>query len=116
VIGKRIRTAVTDPQKIKRGDPGRPEICLVFTYHKKFNPTEIPQIERDCRSGALGCVDCKTNCAKHIIDYLAPLREKRKYYEAHSDEVSNILLEGEKKARAVAQETMREVRSAMGVG
>jgi tryptophanyl-tRNA synthetase len=116
VIGKKMRTAVTDPQKIKRGDPGRPEICLVFTYHRKFNPTEVPQIDRDCRSGALGCVDCKTNCAKHIIDYLAPLREKRKYYEAHGDEVSSILLEGEKKARTVAQETMREVRSAMGVG
>ncbi|MGA9363355.1 MAG: tryptophan--tRNA ligase [Bacteroidota bacterium] len=116
VIGKRVRTAVTDPLKIKRGDPGRPEICLVFTYHKKFNPTEVPQIERDCRSGALGCVDCKANCAKHIIDYLAPLREKRKYYEAHGDQVSDILIEGEKKARAVAQATMREVREAMGVG
>jgi len=116
VIKKRMQTAVTDPLKIKRGDPGRPEICLVFLYHKKFNPTEVPQIERDCRSGALGCVDCKANCANHIIDYLAPLREKRKYYEAHTDEVSDILLEGERKARAVAQKTMSEVRQAMGIG
>jgi tryptophanyl-tRNA synthetase len=116
VIKKRMQTAVTDPLKIKRGDPGRPEICLVFMYHKKFNPTEVPQIDRDCRSGALGCVDCKTNCANHIIEYLAPLREKRKYYESHTDEVSDILLKGERKARAIAQETMSEVREAMGIG
>lgn len=116
VIRKRMQTAVTDPQKIRRGDPGRPEICLVYLYHKKFNPTEIPQIESDCRSGALGCVDCKSNCANHIIEYLAPLQERRKYYEAHRDEVHDILLDGEKRARVVAQETMREVREAMGVG
>lgn len=116
VIRKRMQTAVTDPLKIRKGDPGRPEICLVFTYHTKFNPTEVPQIDRDCRSGALGCVDCKANCANHIIEYLAPLREKRKYYESHPDEVQDILLDGDKRARAVAQRTMSEVREAMGVG
>lgn len=116
VIRKRMQTAVTDPLKIRKGDPGRPEICLVFTYHTKFNPTEVPQIDQDCRSGALGCVDCKANCANHIIEYLAPLREKRKYYESHPDEVQDILLDGDKRARAVAQGTMSEVREAMGVG
>jgi tryptophanyl-tRNA synthetase len=116
VIRNRMQTAVTDPLKIRRGDPGRPEICLVFTYHKKFNPSEVPQVERDCRSGALGCVDCKANCAKHIIEYLAPLREKRKYYEVHPDHLREILIDGEERARAVAQRTMAEVREAMGVG
>jgi tryptophanyl-tRNA synthetase len=115
-IKKRMQTAVTDPQKVRKGDPGRPEICLVFLYHKKFNPPEVAQIERDCRSGALGCVDCKSNCAKHIIDYLAPLREKREHYESHTNEVRDILLSGEKRARVVAQNTMSEVREAMGIG
>jgi tryptophanyl-tRNA synthetase len=115
-IRKKMQSAVTDPLKIRRGDPGRPEICLVFTYHTKFNPKEVPQIERDCRSGALGCVDCKANCANHIIDYLAPLREKRKYYESHVDEVKDILVHGEGKARLVAEKTMTEVREAMGIG
>ncbi len=116
VIRKKMQTAVTDPLKIRRGDPGRPEICLVFLYHRKFNPAELPQIERDCRSGALGCVDCKKNCANHIVEYLAPLQERRKHWEAHPDEVRDILLDGEKRARVVAQRTMTEVREAMGVG
>ncbi|MEK6570054.1 MAG: tryptophan--tRNA ligase [Bacteroidota bacterium] len=116
VIKKRMQTAVTDPLKIRKGDPGRPEVCLVFTYHTKFNPTEVPQIDRDCRSGALGCVDCKANCANHIIEYLARFREKRTYYESHPDGVRDILLDGERKARVVARRTMSEVREAMGIG
>ena len=116
VIRKRMQSAVTDPLKIRKGDPGRPEICLVFTYHTKFNPKEVPQIERDCRSGALGCVDCKANCANHIIEYLAPIREKRKHYESHGDEVRDVLVDGERRARLVAERTMSEVREAMGLG
>ena len=65
-IKKKVRTAVTDPQKLRKGDPGRPEVCLIFTYHTKFNVPEVPVIDRDCRSGALGCVDCKMNAANHI--------------------------------------------------
>lgn len=117
VIREKMTKAVTDPLKIRRGDPGRPEICLVFyAYHKKFNPTEIPMIERDCRSGALGCVDCKANAANHIIEYLAPLREKRKHYEANRKHVEQILHDGEARAHVVAQQTMNEVHEAMGLG
>jgi tryptophanyl-tRNA synthetase len=116
-IRKKMSKAVTDPQKIRKGDPGRPEICLVFyAYHKKFNPTEIPTIERDCRSGALGCVDCKANAADHIVDALAPFREKRSYYEKHVNEVKDVLSNGEKRAKKVAQQTMAEVHDAMGIG
>lgn len=116
IIRKKMQTAVTDPLKIRKGDPGRPEVCLVFTYHTKFNPKEVPQIERDCRSGALGCVDCKANCANHIIEYLGPLQEQRKHYESHPDEIHDLLLDGEKKAGAVAERTMAEVREAMEIG
>jgi tryptophanyl-tRNA synthetase len=115
-IAKRMKTAVTDPKKVRKGDPGRPEICLVFTYHKKFNPAEVPEIEKNCRSGALGCVDCKLNAARHIADYLAPIRERRKHYEEHPAEVKDILASGEETARGIAKATMEEVHTAMNLG
>jgi len=115
-IADKVRTMVTDPQKIRKGDPGRPEICNVFTYHNRFNVSEVPQIDRDCRSGVLGCVDCKTNLANKIADFFAPHREKRTYYESHLDEVKDILHDGEKRAHATAQQTMGEVRQAMKLG
>ncbi|MCI0706813.1 MAG: tryptophan--tRNA ligase [Ignavibacteriae bacterium] len=115
-ITKKMRTAVTDPQKLRKGDKGRPDICLVFAYHNKFNPAEVPEIRAGCESGALGCLDCKMNCAKHIVDALAPNREKRAYYEQHPEEVTDILADGEQRALKVAQQTMSEVHSAMGIG
>jgi tryptophanyl-tRNA synthetase len=115
-IQKKVRTAVTDPLKVRRGDPGRPEVCLIFTYHNKFNREEVPAIDRDCRSGALGCVDCKMNVANHIIETLAPFREKRAHYESHPQEVKDILGDGETRAKTVAQQTMSEVHEAMKMG
>ncbi len=115
-IQKKLRTAVTDPQKIRRNDPGHPDICLVFTYHQKFNPPEVAEIRKNCESGALGCVDCKKNCATKIAEFLSPVREKRLYYESHSNEVKDILSDGERRAKAVAQQTMAEVHSVMGIG
>ena len=115
-VEKKLRKAVTDPQKIRRNDPGRPEVCLVFTYHKKFNPAEVPEIEAGCRSGALGCVDCKLKCAAKINEFLAPFIEKRNYYEAHIDEVKDILNDGEKRAKEEAVKTMDEVHKAMNLG
>jgi tryptophanyl-tRNA synthetase len=115
-IALRMRTAVTDPQKIRRNDPGRPEICLVYTYHKKFNAAAAPEIEAGCRSGALGCVDCKQRAAAAIAGALAPIREKRAHFENHHTEVLGILEEGERKARATAAGTMGRVREAMKLG
>lgn len=115
-IKQKMRTAVTDPQKIRKGDPGRPDICLVFAYHNKFNAAEVPEIRAGCESGTLGCVDCKMNCANKIIAALAPLRERRAYYESHLDEVKDILADGERRARVVAEQTMSEVHQAMGIG
>lgn len=115
-IREKMRKAVTDPLKVRKGDPGRPDICLVFAYHNKFNPGEVPEIRKGCESGALGCVDCKLNCANHIADVLAPIRERRKYFEDHPKEVTDILGEGERRAGAVARATMTEVHEAMGIG
>jgi len=115
-ISKKLKTALTDPQKVRKGDPGRPDICLVFSYHTKFSSAEVPEIRKGCESGKLGCVDCKLNCSNHVAEALAPLREKRVYFETHPEEVSHILEEGELKARTVARHTMGEVHAAMRIG
>ncbi len=115
-VQKKIRKAVTDPQKVRRNDPGHPEVCTIFTYHKRFNPDEIPEIEAGCRSGALGCVDCKLKCAAKINEFLDPIRERRAKYENNVDAVKEILAEGEAKAKKVAAETMSEVREKMKLG
>jgi tryptophanyl-tRNA synthetase len=115
-IRKRLKTAKTDPQKVRRGDPGRPEVCLIFTYHQKFNPAETPAIDADCRSGALGCADCKLKVGEKIIEALAPIRERRAHFEAHPAEVTDILQAGEARARVIAAETMAEVHATMKLG
>jgi tryptophanyl-tRNA synthetase len=115
-IQKKVHTAITDPQKVRKNDPGRPEICLVFTYHQRFNPAEVPVLERDCRSGALGCVECKRRIAERIAQTLTPFRERRAYFEDHPREIPEILADGEERARARARQTMGEVRTAMKMG
>jgi len=115
-IAAKLKKAVTDPLKVRKGDPGRPEVCLVFTYHQKFNPGETETVAAGCRSGSLGCVDCKLSAGRRISDYLAPIREKRAYLEAHPNEVEDALHEGERKAKTLAAATMREVHEAMRLG
>jgi len=116
VVKSKLKKAVTDPQKVRRNDPGRPEVCLIFSYHKKFNSAEVEEIESGCRSGQLGCVDCKMKCASKISVFLNPIIEKRKYYEKSLELVKDILFEGEKKGRALAVQTMQEVRNKMKLG
>lgn len=115
-IQKKMRTAVTDTLKVRKNDPGRPDVCVVFSYHQKFNPAEVPGIRSGCESGALGCVECKKNCSAKIAETLAPFREKRAYFESKPAEVLAILNEGEKKAKNVAEATMSEVRTVMKIG
>jgi tryptophanyl-tRNA synthetase len=115
-IQRKMRTAVTDPLKVRKNDPGRPEICLVYSYHQKFNPDAAPAIDAGCRSGALGCVECKNRIAGVIASALVPFREKRAHYESHPEEIRAVLDDGEKRARARAEETMRDVRAAMKLG
>ena len=115
-VKAKLKKAVTDPQKVRRNDPGRPEICLIFSYHKKFNQSQVPQIETDCRSGVLGCVDCKLNCSEKISSFLTPIIEKRKHYESNIKEVQDILADGEARGKKAAQETMAEVHDKMKFG
>jgi len=112
----KLKKAVTDVLKVRRNDPGRPEVCVVFSYHKKFNPAEVEEIEAGCRSGALGCVDCKLNCASKISKFLEPVLEKRKTYENNISLVLDIIADGKKSAKTVANETMTAVRKNMNLG
>ncbi|MBN2279893.1 MAG: tryptophan--tRNA ligase [Candidatus Marinimicrobia bacterium] len=115
-VQQKVMRAITDPQKIRRNDPGHPEVCNVFTYHKQFNAQEVPQIEADCKSGVLGCVDCKKNCAKKISDTFAPYADKRNHLINHKSELLDIIADGEKRAGKVARETMEAVREVMKLG
>ena len=116
IVKLKLKKAVTDPQKIRRNDPGRPEICLIFAYHKKFNPEQVPEIEANCRSGVLGCVDCKMKCSEKLSIFLAPIIERRKHYENNMSEVLDILKDGELRGKKVAQETMSAVHEKMKFG
>jgi tryptophanyl-tRNA synthetase len=115
-IWSKLRPAITDELKVRKGDPGRPEVCLIFTYHQKFNPEEVPRIDRQCRSGELGCLDDKRRLHERMVEYLAPIQERRQYYDDHRDEVIDIIQDGNKRAREIAQATMAEVHQAMKFG
>ncbi|MCC6636241.1 MAG: tryptophan--tRNA ligase [Ignavibacteriaceae bacterium] len=116
IVKQKMRKAVTDPQKLRKNDPGHPEVCVVFSYHKKFNPAEVEVIDTDCRSGALGCVDCKLNCSSKISTFLEPVLQKRSELENSLSLVLDVISEGEKAARLTAGATMQEVRTNMKMG
>lgn len=115
-ITLKLRKAVTDTQKQRKGDPGRPEVCVVFSYHKHFNTDEAPAIDSDCREGKLGCVDCKLKCAAKISEFLSPVYNRRKELENKTNYLIETLINGEQRAREKAVETMKEVRSVMQIG
>lgn len=115
-IKTKMKKAFTDPAKLRKGDPGNPDICLVYLYHKKFNPEEEPEIRNGCSTGTLGCFDCKMKCAGKIAEHFAPVREKRRELEANIGRVVEIMEDGENRARAAAEQTMSEVREAMRLG
>lgn len=113
-ITKKVMGAVTDPNRIKKDDLGNPDICMVAYYHNLFTDKNVcKNICAECRAGKRGCVACKKELANNIIETLRPIREKRKYYEAHPEEVDEILRKGTEKARNTAKETMKKVKKAM---
>ena len=113
-ITKKVMSAVTDPNRIKKDDLGNPDVCMVAYYHNLFtNKEDYKKICEECRAGKRGCVACKKELAKNISDELKPIREKRAYYEAHPEIVDKILKEGTEKARKTAKETMKKIKDAM---
>jgi tryptophanyl-tRNA synthetase len=115
-VRAKVRSFITDPQKVRRGDPGRPEICPIFALHRKFSPDILGWTDEHCRTGELGCVDCKTNLADRIIEQLAPFRERRSELAAKPGLVADVLAAGADRVRPVVEETMAAVRDAMHFG
>jgi tryptophanyl-tRNA synthetase len=123
-IAAKVRSAYTDPKKLRANDPGRPEAdpsdghpgCVVFEYHRKFNPSGAEEVAAQCRAGTLGCVPDKRDLAQRLSEWLAPIRERRLRYAGDPDAVRDIVRDGNRRARAVAAETMERVRDAMRLG
>jgi len=112
-VWQKVRNSVTDPARIHKTDPGHPEVCTVYEYHRVFNPEEVAEIENDCRQGHIGCVNCKKKLSEKINQLLEPMRERREKY--NNESIREILMEGTKRAHQTALDTMAEVREAMGI-
>ena len=113
-ISKKIMSAVTDPQKIRKTDKANPEVCMVYYYHKLVNTEENNKIIcSECKQGTRGCVNCKKELINKMNEFLKPIKEKRKYYENNPEEVNKILEEGTKKAQYRAKEQMKKIKKAM---
>jgi tryptophanyl-tRNA synthetase len=105
---------VTDPARKRRTDPGNPDVCPVYDWHKLFSTREtLKWAAEGCRTAGIGCIECKAKMADHLIEWIAPVRERRVDYEKHPGRVLEILDEGSKKARKVAKGTMERVREAV---
>jgi len=122
-IAKKVREAYTDPKKIRLGDPGRPQAdpsdghpgCVVWEYHRKFNAGEAEDIAARCRAGQLGCVADKKHLSEVLAHYLAPIRERRAELSRDAHHVWDVIADGDRRAREIAEKTMAEVRDAMGL-
>ncbi len=115
VVHDKIMDAVTDPARIRADDPGHPEVCTVFEYHQAFNESEADEIEERCRAGTIGCVACKKRLIKALNETLEPMRERRAKYKDDPEKIEEILISGTKKARKIARETIKKVKTAMQI-
>jgi tryptophanyl-tRNA synthetase len=114
IRAKILRHMVTDPQRVRRTDPGRPEVCPVFAYHKLFSPPDvIAWSDQGCRTAGIGCVECKNKMADNLVKWIEPIQTRRKEFEAHPQQVWDILDAGSDKARKAAKRTMQRVRNAI---
>ena len=113
---RKIMTMITDPARVRRTDPGNPEVCPVFDHHKIFtDKTGQEWAARGCRTAGIGCTDCKNLLLKQLIPLMEPLYEQRVRWEGRTGAVKELLIEGSRKARTIADETMDEVRQAMKI-
>ncbi len=115
-IRKKVSRMITDPQRARRSDPGNPDVCNVYDFHKLYtDPEMVKEIDQQCRTAGIGCVECKQKMAEGLIEALAPIRERRAYYEQRPELVQQIMVEGSNKARIKARETMELVREAVRI-
>jgi len=115
-ITRKLKTMITDPARKRRSDPGNPEVCPVYDLHKIYSDQGVLEWSaHGCRSAEIGCLDCKGALIPTVIQSLAPVREKRRYFAEHPAEIDEIIESGNRRARAFAQETMLLVREAMKI-
>ncbi|MGH7208770.1 MAG: tryptophan--tRNA ligase, partial [Nitrospiraceae bacterium] len=116
VVRQKLKTMVTDPARVKRTDPGNPDVCPVFDFHKIFSPAAvIERVNRECRTAEIGCIDCKKLAADAMVERLTPIWEGRKKLTATPDRVEEIVREGGKRAQEVSHRTLEEVKEAMKI-
>jgi len=115
-VVKSIRTMTTDPQRVRRNDPGNPDVCPVYQLHEVYSDDETREWVRDgCTSAGIGCIDCKNPLIDSVLEEQQPMRERARQYEENPDLVKSIVAEGCEKARSIAKATLEEVRTAMGL-
>jgi tryptophanyl-tRNA synthetase len=115
-IRKKLATAATDPARVRRKDPGNPDVCNIHTLHSFFSDAErIQWVRSGCTTAAIGCIDCKGALADNVIAHLQPIRERKKQLQANPERVEAILREGAHKARTAAQRTIADVRERVGL-
>jgi tryptophanyl-tRNA synthetase len=113
-IRQKLKTMVTDPARVRRTDPGNPEVCPVFSLHKIYSsPDTIADVVKGCTTAGIGCIQCKTWVADNLITQIKPLQERRAKYEQNPQQVWDMLEAGSARAAKVAEATMTEVRKAM---
>src|SRR5271154_3866448 len=116
VVRQKLKTMVTDPARVRRTDPGNPDVCPVGDLHKIFSSREtMAKVNEGCRSAGIGCIECKSWVADALVQILNPMQERRKKYEDSRSDVWDILNKGSARAREIAAETMDDVREAMGM-
>ncbi len=116
-VRAKLKTMVTDPARVRRTDAGNPDVCPVFDLHKVFSTAEVQaQAAEGCRTAGIGCIQCKGWLADAVVNELVPIQKRRRYFEAHPDEVKAILADGAVRANARAAVTMAQVLSAAGLG
>ncbi len=114
-IMAKLKTAVTDPARVYRKDPGHPKICNIFRFQEYFNPAMVNEIAEKCSTAQIGCVDCKAMVSREIIKYLEPFRQRRAELAARPDYIREVLEGGAKRARVLARETLNEAKERMGL-
>jgi tryptophanyl-tRNA synthetase len=116
VVRQKLKTMVTDPARVRRNDPGNPDVCPVYDFHKIYSPPPvIEQVNRDCRTAAIGCIDCKKLVADRMVERMAPIWEKRDQLTSNPKRLEEIVEEGSRRATAVAHHTLQEVNDAMNI-
>lgn len=116
ILQQKIGSMFTDPQRMRKSDPGNPEICNVFTFHGLYSSEgKVKEIDAECRKAGIGCTDCKKMLAKRVAEALSPVHERIDYYMSHLDEIYSMMEEGNKKATTIARQTMDDVRAAVGI-